>query len=161
MITAIKKNKITAINNEISEIKERDPLTERIISCAYKVHSELGPGFIEKIYHNALKESLREEGLAYQTEKDFTVLYQNKTVGAFRADLVIEDEVIVEVKALAGNIPKIFEAQVLSYLKVAKKTVGLLINFGNKSCQVRRLMLKSPESKNNLRNQLELEGLKI
>ncbi|MEW6008971.1 MAG: GxxExxY protein [Candidatus Omnitrophota bacterium] len=133
MITEIKKDKIT-------EIKERDPLTERIIACAYKVHSELGPGFIERIYHNALKEALNQEMLKYNSEKEFTVFYQGKEVGTFKADLIIEDRVIVEVKAVEGNIPKIFEAQVLSYLKVAEKQVGLLINFGNKSCQVRRLM---------------------
>lgn len=132
---------IAEIKKEITEIKERDPLTERIIACAYKVHSELGPGFIERIYHNALTEALNQEMLEYNTEKEFTVLYQGKKVGTFRADLIIEDRVIVEVKAVEGNMPKIFEAQLLSYLKVAEKQVGLLINFGNKSCQVRRLML--------------------
>jgi GxxExxY protein len=136
MITEIQKDRII-------EIKNRDPLTERIMACAYKVHSELGPGFIEKVYHNALKESLQDLGFTYQTEKDFTVLYQGKNVGTFRADLIVEDKVIVEVKALTGNMPKVFEAQILSYLKVAKKAVGLLINFGNKSCHVRRLILKS------------------
>lgn len=133
---------IAEIKKEITEIKERDPLTERIIACAYKVHSELGPGFIERIYHNALKEALNQEMLKYNTEKAFTVLYQGKEVGTFKADLIIEGRVIVEVKAVEGNMPKIFEAQVLSYLKVAEKQVGLLINFGNKSCQVRRLIKK-------------------
>ena len=64
-----------------------------------------------------------------------------KSVGRFRLDLVIENKVTVEVKALAGNIPAVFELQVLSYLKVSKHSIGLLINFGNKSCRVRRLMI--------------------
>jgi len=121
--------------------KDRDPLTERIIACAYKVHSELGPGFNEGIYHNALKIALEEDGLRFQTEKSFYVSFQGKHVGRLRLDLIIEDKVIIEVKALTGNIATVFELQVLSYLKASGYKVGLLINFGNKSCQVRRLMV--------------------
>lgn len=119
----------------------KDKLTERIIGCCFKVHRELGPGFNEKIYHNALKLLFDQEALQYQTEKEFKefeVLYLNKRVGSFRADLVVENEVIVEIKSLAGNIPALFEYQLLSYLKASKYHLGLLINFGNKSCQVRR-----------------------
>ena len=134
---------IPEIKKQIPEIKKRDPLTERIIACAYKVHCELGPGFNEKIYHNALKFALREEGLRYETEKEYKVTYQNKQVGILKVDLIVEDKVIAEVKAISGNIPKVFEAQVLSYLKITSYNVGLLINFGNKSCQIRRLMFKS------------------
>ncbi|MFH1504711.1 MAG: GxxExxY protein [Candidatus Omnitrophota bacterium] len=121
-------------------INKRDPLTERIIACCYKVHSELGPGFNENIYQNALKIVLEEQGLKYQTEKGFNVLFQDKNVGKCRLDLVIDDKVIIELKALTGNIPAVFELQLLSYLKAAGYKVGLLINFGNKSCQIRRLM---------------------
>ncbi|MFH1868883.1 MAG: GxxExxY protein [Candidatus Omnitrophota bacterium] len=128
------------IKKKITEIKERDSLTEKIIGCSYKVHSELGPGFNEGIYHNALKIVLQEQGLKYQSEKSFDVRYQDKDVGRFRVDLIIENNVIVEVKAIAGNMPIVFEKQVLSYLKASGYKTGLLINFGNKSCQVRRLM---------------------
>ncbi len=121
-------------------IKDKDPLTERIIGCAYKVHSELGPGFNEGIYHNALKIALEEDRLKFETEKSFHVSFQGKHVGTLRLDLIIEDKVILEVKAVTGNIPTVFELQVLSYLKASGYKVGLLINFGNKSCQVRRLM---------------------
>ena len=131
------------IKRQITEIKEKDPLTERIIACCYKVHSELGSGFNENIYQNALKIALKQQGLKYQTEKSFTVFYQGKDVGRFRLDLIIEDKVIVEIKALTGNIPTVFELQVLSYLKASKCKIGLLINFGNKSCQIRRLMFQS------------------
>lgn len=129
------------IKSEITEIKNRDPLTERIIACAYKVHSELGSGFNESIYHDALKIALEEQQLKYQTEKAFNVLFHGKDVGRLRLDLIIEDKIIVEIKALTGNIPTVFELQVLSYLKASGYKVGLLINFGNKSCQIRRLML--------------------
>ena len=129
------------IKSEITEIKNRDPLTERIIACAYKVHSELGPGFNENIYHDALKITLEDQRLKYQTEKGFNVLFHGKDVGRLKLDLIIEDKVIVEVKALTGNIPTVFELQVLSYLKASGYKIGLLINFGNKSCQIRRLMV--------------------
>ena len=122
-------------------IKEKDPLTEKIIACAYEVHSELGPGFNEGIYHNALKIALEEDRLRFQTEKSFHVTFQGKHVGTLRLDLIVEDKVILEVKAVTGNIPTVFELQVLSYLKASGYKVGLLINFGNKSCQVRRLMV--------------------
>ena len=122
-------------------IKDRDPLTEKVIACAYKVHSALGPGFNEGIYHNALKIALEEDGLRFQTEKSFNVSFRGKHIGKLRLDLIIEDTVIIEVKALTGNLPAVFELQVLSYLKASGHKVGLLINLGNKSCQVRRLMV--------------------
>jgi GxxExxY protein len=121
---------------------KNDTLTERIIACAYKVHSGLGPGFSEKVYHNALKLALDENHIDYETEKQYNVTYQDKRIGTLKADLVVNNMVIVEVKAVTGNIPLIFEAQVLSYLKVTGLAVGLLINFGNRSCQVRRLAAK-------------------
>ena len=129
------------IKSEITEIKNRDPLTERIIACAYKVHSELGPGFNESIYHDALKIALEDQRLKYQTEKGFNVLFHGKDVGRLKLDLIIKDKVIVEVKTLTGNIPTVFELQVLSYLKVSGYKIGLLINFGNKNCQIRRLIV--------------------
>ncbi len=121
-------------------MKHRDNLTERIIGCCFKVHRELGPGFNERIYHNALKVLFDQEGLHYRMEKEFEVFYLNKRLGSFRADLVIENEVIVEIKSLAENIPVLFEYQLLSYLKASELHLGLLINFGNKSCQIKRVV---------------------
>lgn len=120
-------------------MENRDKLTERIIGCCFKVHRELGPGFNEKIYHNALKVLFDQEGLQYRTEEEFEVFYLNKRMGSFRADLVVENEVIVEIKSLAGNVPPLFEYQLLSYLRASKFRLGLLINFGNKSCQIKRV----------------------
>ena len=121
-------------------MRQGNKLTERIIGSCFKVHRELGPGFNERIYHNALKVLLDQEGLQYRTEKEFEVFCLNKRVGSFRADLVVENEVIVEIKSLAGNIPALFEYQLLSYLKASELHLGLLINFGNKSCQIKRVV---------------------
>ena len=91
-----------------------------------------------------MKIVLEHNGLKYQTEKSYNISFQGKHVGRLKLDLLIEDKVVVEVKALTGNIPTVYELQVLSYLKATGFKVGLLINFGNKSCQVRRLMASSP-----------------
>ena len=122
-------------------MEERDTLTEKIISCCFKAHSELGPGFNEKIYHNTLMILLKETGLEYETEKEFNVLFEAKKVGVFRLDLVIQQKIIVEIKALTGNIPEVFKYQLLSYLKASGLRIGLLVNFGNKSCQVKRFVI--------------------
>jgi len=118
----------------------KDQLTERIIGCCFDVHRQLGPGFSERIYHNALKLLFDHEGLRYQTEREFEVSYLNKKIGTFRADLVVEDRVIIEIKSLAGNIPFLFQNQLLSYLRASGLHIGLLINFGNRSCQIKRIV---------------------
>ena len=121
-------------------MEDKDLLTEKIINCCFKVHNELGPGFKERIYHNALKLFLNEEGLKYETEKAFEVNIKGKKVGSLKLDLIVENKVVVELKAIVGYIPEVFKYQILSYLKVSKLNVGLLINFGNKSCQVKRFI---------------------
>ncbi len=121
-------------------MQDKDPLTEKIIACCFKAHSELGPGFKEKIYHNALKLALKEADLEYQTEKQFAVFFQDKKVGSLKLDLIVQGKVIIEVKALTSHIPDVFKYQLLSYLKVSNLHVGLLVNFGNKSCQIKRFM---------------------
>ena len=75
---------IPEIKKQIPAIKTRDQLTEKIIACAYNVHSELGPGFNEKIYHNALRLALIETNLSFKTEKQYKVIYQDKQVGILR-----------------------------------------------------------------------------
>ena len=122
------------------DVRDRDPLTEKIIAACYQVHNELGPGFVERIYLSALKAALKKSELKYEQEKEFGVSFQGEKIGKFRTDLVVEDKVIVELKALEGRMPKVFESQVISYLKASCLNVGLLVNFGNRSCEVRRLM---------------------
>jgi GxxExxY protein len=126
---------ITAMEND------RDPLTARIIKACYDVHNELGPGFVERIYVNALKIAFEKLGLLFFAEKEFVVKFENKVVGKFRVDLLVEDKVIMELKSVEGKMPKTFERQVISYLKASEIKVGLLVNFGNGSREVRRLMM--------------------
>lgn len=133
MITPIETTPITPMEYE------KDLLTEKIIGYCFKIHNELGPGFPEKIYHNAFISLLKDEKVNFETEKEFEVYFNKKKIGKFRCDLVIEDRLIVEFKSLEGYMPKIFMHQVLSYLKAANIKTGLLINFGNKSCDVKRL----------------------
>ncbi|MEA3307215.1 MAG: GxxExxY protein, partial [Elusimicrobiota bacterium] len=106
---------------------DKDKLTAKIIACCFKVHNELGPGFIERIYANALKLAMSEENIEFEAEKEFEVYFNNENIGKFRVDFVIEDKVILETKSLKGYVPKLFESQVVSYLKASKLNVGLLV----------------------------------
>ena len=118
-----------------------DLLTKKIIGACYEVHNKLGPGFVEKIYLNALKIALKKENIDYVSEKEFSVSFDNEKVGKFRVDLLVKSKVIVELKSIEGSLPKIFESQVISYLKTSGLRVGLLVNFGNRKCIIRRLVL--------------------
>ena len=121
--------------------EERDPLTEKIIAACFRVHNDLGPGFVEKIYFNALRIAFETDGIDYEADKQYWVSFDKQKVGKFRVDFLIEQQVILELKAIEGRLPKIFESQVVSYLKAAGLTVGLLVNFGNRRCAIRRLIL--------------------
>ncbi|OGH83894.1 MAG: hypothetical protein A2469_03625 [Candidatus Magasanikbacteria bacterium RIFOXYC2_FULL_40_16] len=114
-------------------------ISRDIIGVAMKVHSQIGPGFNERIYHNAMIIALKDFGFKLEPEKEFEVYFQDRKIGKFRVDILVEDKIIVELKAVSGEIPKIFQSQVISYLKASKIEVGLLINFGNSSIEVKRL----------------------
>jgi GxxExxY protein len=120
---------------------EYDKLTEKIIGCCFEVHRSLGPGFVEKIYAKALQHQLKLENLSFVAEKEFNVVFKDQFVGNFRCDLFIENAVIVELKSVTGYLPALFSAQLLSYLKASKIKTGLLINFGNPSCDIKRISL--------------------
>ena len=100
--------------------EEQDLLTQRIIGCCFDVHTQLGPGFPERIYVNALKITLRKVGLQFEIEKEYIVKFDQTIVGKFRCDLVIENKVIVELKAVTGFQPKLFQNQLISYLTASK-----------------------------------------
>jgi GxxExxY protein len=117
---------------------KHDPLTEKIIGCCFEVHRLLGAGFNEKVYSNALQHQLKLQNLSFVAEKEFNVFYKEQFVGNFRCDILVENTVIVELKSVTGILPKLFEVQVLSYLEASKIKTGLLINFGNPSCEVKR-----------------------
>ena len=119
---------------------ERDPLTEKIIGCCFKVHNALGPGLAEKVYHKALIIAIKEANLKYETEKSFSIFFNSNKVGLNRLDLVIGNRVIVEIKAVSGYMPKLFHSQLISYLKLSGLPIGLLINFGNERCQIKRFI---------------------
>jgi GxxExxY protein len=123
----------------MQEVYTDSKLTEKIIGCCFSVHSELGPGFNEKIYSNALQIKLKQEFISFVAEKEFVVHFDKIVVGKFRCDLLIENSVIVELKSVTGYQPKLFQNQLISYLKASKIKTGLLINFGNTSCEVKRL----------------------
>ena len=117
---------------------KHDPPTEKIIGCCFEVHRLLGPGFYEKVYSNAIQYQLKLQNLSFVAEKEFKVFFKEQFVGNFRCDILVENVVIVELKSITGILPKLFEVQVLSYLKASKIKTGLLINFGNPSCNVKR-----------------------
>ena len=120
-------------------MQENDPLTERIIGCAFKVANTLGQGFLEKVYENALVHELRKAGLEVVQQKGLEVHYDGVLVGEFQVDLLVEGTVLVELKAVAG-LQEVHVAQCLNYLKASGKPVCLLFNFG-RSLVVRRLVL--------------------
>lgn len=113
---------------------DKDPLnelTEKIIGCAIEVHRVLGPGLLESIYEKALCEELREAGLEFKSQVVVPVIYKGKNLGEQRIDLLVQDEVVVEVKSTEGLGPLV-GAQVLTYLRVAGKRMGLALNFNSK-----------------------------
>jgi len=96
-----------------------DKLTEKIIGICYDIHNKLGPGFNEKIYQNALKHKLDKANMEYETEKNFNVKFDGKDIESFRTDLIIDDKIILEIKSVDRMLPKIYERQLISYLKAA------------------------------------------
>jgi len=120
------------------EYKHKE-LTGEIINAAHTVHNELGYGFLEKVYHKSLFIELSKRGYSVEFEKPIKVRYDNQVVGEFFADLLVENKVVVEVKA-ADKYANVFEAQLLSYLKATRLEVGLIINFGP-SVEVKRMVL--------------------
>ncbi|KAA0894039.1 GxxExxY protein [Oryzomonas rubra] len=103
-------------------------LTDKIIGCAIEVHRNLGPGLLEGIYEKALCHELQSSGLRFQCQAIIPIIYKGTRLGDHRLDLLVEDEIIIELKAVE-KIESVFKAQLLSYLKLTNKKLGLLINF--------------------------------
>jgi GxxExxY protein len=118
-------------------VRHKD-LTQRIIAAVVQVHRTLGPGFVEGIYHKALLVELRVAGLQVETEREIVVRYRGEEVGRHRMDLIVEDEVVVELKAVPQLVPAHY-AQVRSYLRAGNLETGLLINFGGERADFRRI----------------------
>ncbi len=111
-------------------------LTEEIIKCFYKVYNALGYGFLEKVYQNALLIELHNAGLFVQAQKQIKVFYNESVVGEYYADIIVNDCVILELKAAEAVVEE-HEFQLINYLKATDIEVGLLLNFGKKP-EIRR-----------------------
>jgi GxxExxY protein len=122
-----------------TDSETRDPLTHSIIGAAFEVHRQLGAGFLESVYGRALTIELQSRGHTVQSEAPLTVHYKSQAVGSFKADLLVDDEVIVELKAGSGIAPE-HEAQLMNYLRASELKLGLLIHFGQRVDVKRRRM---------------------
>lgn len=122
-----------------SDKEELNELTGEIIRCAFVVSNELGAGFLEKVYENALAHELRRAGLAVEQQKGIQVVYRGVVVGDYAADLVVNGRVIVELKAVKA-FDNVHYAQCLNYLKATGMEVCLLINFGLPKIEIKRFI---------------------
>ena len=125
----------------MSELKYKD-ITEKIIGASFEVHGFLGNGFQEVIYQRALAWEMQQKDLSFEREIEQEIFYKDleQPIGTRRADFVVENKVLVELKAII-QLEGVHLAQVLNYLKAYKLEVGLLINFGSKSLTFKRLVL--------------------
>ena len=121
-------------------------ITYAIRGAIFEVNKVLGPGFLEKVYENALLYELKNRGLKSECQAPITVNYKGQCVGEYFADIFVEDGVIIELKT-AEKIEKIHEAQLLNYLKATGIQVGLIVNFRHFKTEIKRLVLDFPESK--------------
>ena len=134
----MKKDEHRVVNRE--ELDRYNPITEKIIGCAYTVSNILGSGFLEKVYENALAHELIKAGLKVQQQVPIQVLYDGLVVGYYLADLLVEDCVLVELKAIQG-LEDVHKAQCINYLKATGLRLCLLLNFGTTRVEIKRIAL--------------------
>jgi GxxExxY protein len=113
-------------------------ITEKILEAAFEVSKELGSGFLESVYKNAMVIALRAKGMKVEIEKPISVEFRGQSVGQFYADLFVNGRIIVELKAISVLMPE-HSAQTINYLKATGIEVGLLINFGRPKIEYKRL----------------------
>ena len=116
------------IGEDASELLESE-LTRRVIGAFYDVYNEMGPGFLESVYVNSLVIALGAMGIHARMEAPLTVKFRGHVVGQFRADLLIEERLVIEVKAVE-QLAKAHEVQLINYLRATRIAVGLILNFG-------------------------------
>ena len=116
---------------------DTEELIRKIIQCIYNVRGILGPGYLESVYKNAMLRELELNGLEATAEKSLTVKYKDVIVGEFQADIVVENKVIVELKAVE-TLHKIHEVQLVNYLTATGIDSGILVNFGGVNIQIKR-----------------------
>lgn len=115
-----------------------EEITHKIIGCAMKVHSTLGNGFQEVIYQRALAIEMEKQGLGFQREMEMTIFYEGIDIGTRRVDFFVEENIMVELKALI-KLEDVHLAQAMNYCQAYKLPIGLLINFGAKSLEFKRV----------------------
>ena len=120
-----------AAETQRTQRMELNKITEKIIGCAIEVHKLLGPGLLESVYEKALCIELKLAGLKFQRQKSLPVLYKNESIGEFKIDILVENKIVLELKSVERHDP-LFEAQILSYMKLGNYPLGLLINFNSK-----------------------------
>ncbi len=113
-------------------------LSYKIMNMVFDVHNQLGPGFTEGIYENALVCELKSRDISCEQQKSISVLYKNQPVGTYRLDLVIENKIILELKAV-NALNNLHKAQLLAYLKATGFQLGILINFGTERVEYNRI----------------------
>ena len=131
----------------INEQYKYSELTAKIIGCAMRVHSSMGNGFQEVIYQRALEIEMADEGITFNREYEMPVYYKNQQIGTRRVDFLVEGVVSVELKAII-KLEDVHLAQAINYLEAYDLEVGLLINFGAKSLELKRVTNKKFEQKN-------------
>ena len=124
----------------MAEIVDINDLTYKINGAIYEVNRVLGSGFLEKVYENALLVELNERGLKSESQIPINVKYKNEIVGDYIADVIVENKVILEIKAIEA-LQKIHEAQLLNYLKATDYKIGLLVNFTHPKAVIKRFVL--------------------
>lgn len=132
-----------------SEFKYKE-VTDIILRSFYEIYNELGDGFLESVYENALYIVLTEYGLSVERQKDISVFFRGNVIGDFKADLIVEGKVIVELKAVRALDPA-HEAQLINYLKATNIEVGLLLNFGRKP-EFKRFVFNNKRFNNKRKN---------
>lgn len=126
---------------------KHEELTHKIIGCSMKVHAALGSGFQEVIYQRALAIEMEKQGLGFAREMEMSIFYEGIHIGTRRVDFFVEDKIMVEMKAVS-LLNEAHLAQAINYLEAYKLPVGLLINFGSKSLDFKRVFnTKHPENK--------------
>jgi GxxExxY protein len=113
-------------------------LSYRIMEAIFEVHNQLGPGFSEEIYQQALITELELRNISFETQKNIVVLYREKPMGTYRLDLVVDSKIIIELKAVA-SLNDLFKQQLTSYLKATGLRLGILINFGTRRVEYVRI----------------------
>ena len=116
---------------------EHEKLTEKIIGCAYRVYNRIGFGFLESVYENCMLIELCKANMNAESQKPITVYYENKVVGEFVADIIVDDTIILELKSVR-RIIKAHEVQLVNYLVATGKSVGLILNFGERKAEIKR-----------------------